>query len=217
MNALEARYSRAALLLDWRGDDLPSLKMAKADLDAFLAGAPASPQVREAKVFLARTEAAFAAGGVSKLSPPEAVVRPSAASAPPVAMAGQPPVLTQEMMQAFQNAPRTPEMQEKFSKALDDAEGALAKGQFQAALDNYKTVMPYQPESPRVRAGMAWSLFKLGKPMAERVWGVATQDPDAVAALGDALKKQGNAAEAKAVWERLAQTVPAYAPKVQNR
>ena len=64
---------------------------------------------------------------------------------------------------------------------------------------------------------MAWSLFKLGKPMAERVWGVATQDPDAVAALGDALKKQGNDAEAQAVWARLAQTVPTYAPKLQNR
>ena len=210
----DARYSRAALLLDWRGDDLPSLAAAKADFVRFLAENPSSPKAREAKLFLERTEAALAAGGVSKLSPPVAVIR---APPTPVAVAGQPPVLTKEVMEAFQNAPRTPEMQEKFSKALDDAEGALAKGQFQAALDSYKTVMPYQPENPRVRAGMAWSLFKLGKPMAERVWSVAAQNPESIAALGDALKKQGNEAEAKAVWERLAQSVPEYAPKLQGR
>jgi cytochrome c-type biogenesis protein CcmH/NrfG len=120
-------------------------------------------------------------------------------------------------MEAFENAPRTPEMEQKFAKAIEDAEHALAVGEFQTALDSYKTVMPYQPNNPRVRAGMAWSLFKLGKPMADRVWGVATQDPDAVAALGDALKKQGNATEAKAVWQRLAASVPDYASKVENR
>ncbi len=210
----DARYSRAALLLDWRGDDLASLAIAKADLERVLAEAPSASKAREAKLFLERTTAAIAAGGVSKLSPPTTVVR---APPTPVAVAGQPPVLSKEVMEAFQNAPRTPEMQEKFSKALDDAEASLAKGQFQAALDSYKTVMPYQPANPRVRAGMAWSLFKLGKPMADRVWGVATQNPESIAALGDALKKQGNDAEAKAVWERLAQSVPQYAPKLQGR
>jgi tetratricopeptide (TPR) repeat protein len=208
---VDARYSRGALLLDWRGDDVASLNLAKADFETFLREAPKSPKAREASLFLERTIAAIAAGGASKLAPPPVVVRA------PVAVADQPPVLSKEVMEAFQNAPRTPELQEKFAKALDDAEASLAKGQFLAALDGYKTVMPYQPENPRVRAGMAWSLFKLGKPMAERVWGVATQDPEAVAKLGDALKKQGNEEEAKAVWQRLAQSVPAFAPNLENR
>jgi len=211
----EVRYARAALLLDWRGDDLASLNLAKADLERFLREAPTDPKAREAKLFLERVTAGLAAGGVSKLGPPAVVIRPVATA--PVAVAGQPPVLSKEVMEAFQSAPRTPEMQAQFAKALDDAESSLAKGQFQAALDSYKTVMPYQPENPRVRAGMAWSLFKLGKPMAERVWSVATQDPESVAKLGDALKRQGNAEEAKAVWQRLAQSVPSYAPKLENR
>ena len=213
----EARYARAALLLDWRGDDLGSLNLAKADFERFLREAPADPKAREAKLFLERTTAGIAAGGTTKLGSPLPVIRPAAVPTAPVAVAGQPPVLSKETMEAFQNAPRTPEMQAQFAKALDDAESSLAKGQFQAALDSYKTVMPYQPENPRVRAGMAWSLFKLGKPMAERVWSVATQDPEAVAKLGDALKRQGNAEEAKAVWQRLAQTVPSYAGKLENR
>lgn len=213
--APDARYSRGALLLDWRGDDAAALKTAKSDFEAFLSVASSSPKAREAKIFLDRVDAAIAAGGTSKLGAPAALVR----SAPPATAAvnGQLPALSKEMMEAFQNAPRTPEMQEKFAAALDAAEAALAKGEAQAALDNYKQVMPYQPENPRVRAGMAWSLFKLGKPMGERVWSVATQDPDAVAALGDALKKMGNSAEAEAVWKRLAETVPSYAPKLQGR
>lgn len=203
----DARYSRGALLLDWKGDEVASLAIAKADFERFLKDVPASPKAREAKVFLERTTAALAAGGVSKLAP----------RAAPMAALGQPPVLTKEMMEAFQNTPRTAQMQDKFAKTLDEAEVALAQGQFQAALDGYKQVMPYQPENPRVRAGMAWSLVKLGKPMAERVWGVATQSPDAIVALGDALKKQGNEVEAKAVWARLAESVPSYAGKVQGR
>ncbi len=213
--APDARYSRGALLLDWRGDDAASLKIAKSDFDAFLGEAQSSPKAREAKVFLARADAAIAAGGTSKLGAPAPLVRSPPTA--PQAMNGQPPVLSKETMEAFQNAPRTPEMEKKFAGALDAAEAALAKGEAQSALDNYKQVMPYQPDNPRVRAGMAWSLFKLGKPMGDRVWSVATQDPGSVAALGDALKKMGNTAEAEAVWKRLAETVPSYAPKLQGR
>ncbi len=220
----EAHYARGALLLDTKGDDVPSLKLASADFAKFLADAAQSPKAREAKLFAERVNAAIAAGGVSKLPPPATVVRPSAAAgtqgtgpmmakAPPMMGSGGPPPLSQETMEAFQNTPRTPEMQAGFAKAIDEAEDALSKGQFQAALDDYKQVMPYQPENPRVRAGMAWSLFRLGKPMADRVWGVASQSPEAIDALGQALEKKGNADEAKAVWKRLAETVPNYAIK----
>jgi hypothetical protein len=50
------------------------------------------------------------------------------------------------------------------------------------------------------------------QPMADRVWQVAVNaDPAAVDKLGDALKAKGDAAGAKALWTKLAQTAPAYA------
>jgi len=48
----------------------------------------------------------------------------------------------------------TDEMQKGFEASIAVAEDQLAKGQFQEALNNYKTVMPFQPDG-RVRAGMA--------------------------------------------------------------
>lgn len=75
----------------------------------------------------------------------------------------------------------------------------------------------YQPSNPRLRAGMAWTLVRLGKPMADTVWRAAIENPDAVDALGDRLKAQGDADGAKALWTRLAETVPGYAPRLEGK
>jgi tetratricopeptide (TPR) repeat protein len=218
----DARYARAATTLDAYGDDLAALARAKADFEKFLADVPTSPRVGNAKRLLARTEDAIKAGGLSKLTisaeqvaaiAPQQVAAPNAPRQP-----GQPPQLTPEMMAAFQNAPRTPEMEDNFKKLIADAEEHLARGRFQDALDAYKQVMPYQPDNARLRAGMAWTMVKLNRqPMADNVWNVATQNPDAVAELGDALKAKGDVEGAKALWTRLKDSVPSYAPKLEGR
>jgi cytochrome c-type biogenesis protein CcmH/NrfG len=78
--------------------------------------------------------------------------------------------------------------------------------------------MPYQPDNARLRAGMAWTMIRLNRqPMADNVWNVAAQNPDAISALGDALKSKGDAEGAKAVWQRLKDTVPTYAPKLEGK
>jgi tetratricopeptide (TPR) repeat protein len=210
----DALYSRAALSLDAQGDDLAALGRAKTDFERFLQDAPTSPRAANAKRLLARTTAAIAAGGLSKLS---VTAEQVAASAPPPP-AGTPPVLTKELVDAFQNAPRTPEMENNFAKLVSDAEEHLARGRFQDALTAYKQVMPYQPDNARLRAGMAWTMIKLNRqPMADNVWRVATQNPDAVSALGDALKSKGDPDGARAVWQRLKDSVPEYAPKLEGK
>lgn len=212
----DARYSRAALTLDAFGDDVAALGRAKADFEKFLSDAPTSPRAPTAKRLLARTNEAIAAGGLSKSNvTPEQV----AALAPAQPQGGvQPPVLTKEMMDAFQNAPRTPEMEANFAKLIADAEEHLARGRFQDALTAYKQVMPYQPENARLRAGMAWTMIKLNRqPMADNVWRVATQTPDAIVELGDALKAKGDVEGARAVWTRLKETVPSYAGRLEGK
>ncbi|MBL8909803.1 MAG: hypothetical protein JNM17_03770 [Archangium sp.] len=216
----DARYARAAVTLDAYGDDVAALGRAKADFEKFLADVPTSPRAANAKRLLTRTNDALTAGGLSKLNITAEQV--AAITPQPVANAprqpGQPPQLTPEMINAFNDAPRTPEMQDNFKKLISDAEEHLARGRFQEALDAYKQVMPYQPDNARLRAGMAWTMVKLNRqPMADNVWRVATQNPDAVAELGDALKAKGDVDGAKALWTRLRDTVPAYAPKLEGR
>lgn len=209
----EARYARAALLLDTKGDDAKALAQAKADFERFLADAPTAPQAGQAKRLLERTEKAIAAGGLSKVAPEVAVAPPA-----PPRPAGMPPQLSKETMEAFQNAPRTAEMEDNFKKLVEDAEDHLAHGRYMEALGNYRQVMPYQPDNPRLRAGMAWTMVKLNRqPMADNVWNVAAQTPDAIAALGDTLKAKGDVEGAKAVWQRLKDTVPSYASKLDGR
>lgn len=220
----EARYGRGALLLDSKGDDVAALKAAKADFDRFLADYPTSPRAKQAKAFLGRIDAAIAAGGVSKVKPvakapkvdPHAEMRAQQAQAQ--GQGGQPPVLTQEMIDAVKNVERTPELAQGFNKLVDEAEEHLAKGRFQDALDNYKRVVPFEPENARAKAGMAWAMVKLNKqPMADNVWRVAGQSPEAIDALGDMLKAKGDADQAKAVWQKLADTVPPYASKLSGK
>lgn len=210
----DARYSRAALILDTKGDDVASLKLVKADLERFLAEVPTSPRAGQAKRLLERASAAIDAGGISKL--PKAVA--AATPQPEAPHPGTPPQLSPEVINAFQNAPRTAEMEQNFVKLVEEAEEHLARGRYQDALNNYRQVMPYQPDNARLRAGMAWTMVKLNRqPMATNVWNVAVQDPDAVAALGDLLKSKGDTEGARALWLRLKESVPSYAPKLDGR
>ncbi|MBL8957784.1 MAG: tetratricopeptide repeat protein [Myxococcaceae bacterium] len=212
----EARYGRAALLLDSRGDDLKALEQAKGDFTRFLADYPTSPRAKQAKALLERTNAAIEAGGMSKLAAkgPNKVaekVDPHAAQG-----AGM-PKLTQEMIDAVQNVERTPELEAGFDKLIEEAEEALATGKYQDALDAYKRVVPFNPDNARARAGMAWSLVRLQKPMAQNVWSVALQSPESLDALGDTLQKKGDKDGAKLLWQRLKDTAPQYAPKVEGK
>ncbi len=213
----EARYGRGAAILDSKGDDVAALKLAKADFDRFLADYPTSPRAKQAKAFLSRVDAAIAAGGVSKV---KVVVKEKKAD-PHAAMRGgdgQPPQLTQEMIDSVRNVERTPEMAQGFAKLVEDAEEHLAKGRFQDALDNYKRVVPFEPDNARARAGIAWAMVKLNKqPMADNVWRVASERPEAIDALADGVKAKGDGDQAKEIWKRLADTVPTYAGKLQGK
>jgi tetratricopeptide (TPR) repeat protein len=202
----EALYARGSLTLDEKPDDVNALEAAKRDLEAFLAAVPHARQSRNARALLERTSAGISAGGLSKLAP---VPSPQ----PPTG----PPPLDPATIAAFQNVPKTAEGDARFAKLIEDSESALASGRYQEALDGFKQVMPFQPENSRLRAGMAWTLVKLGKPMAENVWRVASQTPEAIDALGDRLKAQGDHENAKALWSRLAETVPGYAPKLEGK
>ena len=124
-----------------------------------------------------------------------------------------PPQLSKETMEAFQKTEITPEMQANFTRLIEDGEAKLVANKYQDALDNYRQVMPYQPNNPRLRAGMAWALVGLNRqPMADNVWRVAvTSDPAAVDALGDRLSKSGNKESARALWTKLQATAPDYA------
>ncbi|MCU0694965.1 MAG: hypothetical protein MUC96_00395 [Myxococcaceae bacterium] len=204
----EAHYARGALTLDEKPDDVKALEAAISDLDTFLSRAPQSAKARHAKALRERADAGLKAGGVSKLAP--------VAAAEPAPAPGM-PVLDQATIAAFQNAPKSAEADARYAKLIEDGEEALAKGRYQEALDGFKQVMPYQPDNPRLRAAMAWSLVKLGKPMADNVWRVATQTPEAVDALGDRLKEKGDVDGAKALWRRLAESVPQYAPKLEAK
>lgn len=211
----EARYGKAALLLDTRGNDVKSLKVAEAELERFLSDYPTSPRASQAKIFLSRVKDGIAAGGVAKVGPKARgdKVDPHAT----IKQGDGPPVLTKEMIDAVQNVERTPELEQGMDALVVQAEEHLAKGRFQEALDNYKRVVPFQPENARAKAGMAWSLVGLNKPMAPQVWSVAVQAPEAVDALGDALKAKGDEAGAKKLWAKLAESSPSYAPKLAGK
>lgn len=209
----DALYARGALTVDEKPDDVKALEGAKKDLEQFLAAAPSSRHGRSAKALLERTTAGIQAGGLSKLAP-----TPAQVAAPPMMQPPSgPPQLDQATIAAFQNAPQNAETDARFAKLIEDSEDALAKGRYQDALTGFKQVMPYQPSNPRLRAGMAWTLVRLGKPMAQQVWGVAIENPAAVEALGDRLKALGDAEGAKALWTRLAESVPGYAPKLEGK
>jgi tetratricopeptide (TPR) repeat protein len=206
----EARYGRAALLLDTKGDEPVALKQVKADFERFLKEAPSSTRAPQAKRLLERATAALEKGGISKV--PVAL----AAATPPAQV--QPPQLSPEVVRAFENAPRTADMEANFAQLIETGEDHLAHGRFDEARKSYLQVMPYQPNNPRLRAGMAWAMIRLNRqPMADNVWRAAIEAPEAVSALGDTLKAKGDAEGAHALWSRLKEAVPSYAPRLEGK
>ncbi|MCP3144296.1 tetratricopeptide repeat protein [Pyxidicoccus xibeiensis] len=210
----EALYSRSALLFETKGEDLAALKQAREGFDALVAAHPDSPRAEMAKRLSKTVEETVKAGGRKKLLATRAEdrrIRLSQAAAPGT---DAPRPLSQEAIEAVQNTERTPELEQGLAKLVEEGEEHLARGRFQEALANYTRVVPFQPENGRAKAGMAWALVGLGRPMAARVWGVAVQsDPAAVEKLGDTLKTKGDAKGAKALWEKLASDAPDYSNK----
>ena len=219
----DALYYLASILLETRGDDLAALKRVKAGFDRVAELRPMTERARWMRRLGQRVDEAIAAGGVSKLAAtarqnPHAQAglpadHPPMAAIPSQPAAVTPPQLSQETMEAFQKVERTPELLAQLAQTVETAEVHLAKGQFEDALNAYRTVMPLQPDNGRVRAGLAWAMLKLNRqPMADNVWNVAVQgDPKAVDALGERLKSLGDGAGAKAVWGKLAQSDANYA------
>jgi tetratricopeptide (TPR) repeat protein len=214
----DSLYGRAMLLFDTRGEDLKALGQVKQDLTRFLQLEPNGAKSGYVRKLLQRTEEAISAGGMMKL----AQKRDDARKAAPTSVASrpatpganqQPPPLSPEVVESIKNTERTPELQEGLAKLVEEGENHLARGRYQEALDAYKRVVPFQPDSGRAKAGMAWALVGLQKqPMADRVWSVAVgADPAAVEKLGDALAGKGDKAGAKALWKKLAETAPTYA------
>jgi len=227
-----ALYGHGSVTFDVRGDDVAALKTARKELLASAELTPGTSQASSARALAERIDKVVAAGGATKFARQQAQVRAdgrpavaAAASAPPMAAAAppqpgpmatgpaSPPQLSKETIEAFQKTEVTPEMQANFARLIEDGEAKLVVNKYQDALDNYRQVMPFQPNNPRLRAGMAWALVGLQRqPMADNVWRVAvTSDPAAVDALGDRLSKAGNKDGARALWTKLQASAPDYA------
>jgi len=232
----ETLFAHGTVLLDSKGDDLSSLRRAKADFEKYLRLSPNGQNAAEAQLLLTRVEQALSAGGITKLAQKRAEERktktPVATQTPPPPTPSAPfassggsaggasgasaGLLTQEMVDAVKNTERTPELEQGLAKLVQEGEDHLAHARYQEALDAYKRVVPFQPDDGRARAGMAWALLGLNRqPMAERVWSMAVQgDPAAVERLGDTLSSKGDKRGANALWAKLASSAPDYARKV---
>lgn len=213
----EAIFARAAILYDSQGDNPAALADAKKGFERFVVLAPESPHAENARQLVARIQQVIAAGGVTaygkkRPSPRDASSR-STGMSPETALPSA-PALSRDVLDAIQNTEQTPELEKNLLQMVDEGEEHLARGRFDEALIAYRNVMPYRPQNPRVQAGMAWALNGLKKPMAPRVWSVAVKtDPSAVEKLGDTLNSKGNAKDARALWNKLAETDPEYADK----
>ncbi|HZJ54775.1 MAG TPA: hypothetical protein VFD38_11605, partial [Myxococcaceae bacterium] len=186
-----ALYGHGAVTFDLKGDDLQALKAARKELQTSADVAPSAPQTTSARALAERIDRVVAAGGATKFARQQekarSEARPVAAAAPPMPAApmegaapppgpkasgpATPPQISKETMEAFQKVEVTPEMKANFTRLIEDGEAKLAANKYQDALDNYRQVMPYQPDNPRLRAGMAWALVGLQRqPMADNVW-----------------------------------------------
>ncbi|MGZ6134057.1 MAG: hypothetical protein ACXWK9_06335 [Myxococcaceae bacterium] len=240
-NAL-ALYGDGAVTFDVKGDDLTALKAARKELQTSVDIAPNTAQSASASAYIQRIDQVIAAGGATKFARQQEKLRaeakpvvaagpmaggpmagPMAAAPPPQAAPAAPaadgpaapPQLSKETMEAFEKTQVTPEMQANFARLIADGEAKLVANKYQDALDDFRQVMPYQPNNGRLRAGLAWALVGLQRqPMADNVWRVAVgADPASVDALGDRLSKGGNKESAKALWTKLQASAPDYASK----
>ncbi len=217
----EALFARAALLYESKGEDVKALRAAHEGFEAFLAVHPESPRAGLARQLSQFAEETAKAGGREKWKQARAEDRRIRLSQPQAhpPMAGSaaqdgPPALTQEMIDAVQNTERTPELEAGLAKLVEEGEEHLARGRYEEALGVYRRVVPFQPDNGRAKAGMAWALVGLGRPMAERIWGVAvSSDAAAVEKLGDTLMAKGDAKGARALWARLLSSAPDYSGK----
>jgi tetratricopeptide (TPR) repeat protein len=237
-SSADALFGRSALLYETRGEDLKSLQAARDGFEAFQGAHPDSPRAPLARKLSRMADDAVKAGGMKKWMASRAEDRRIRASkldltpqAPPRMaqgpMQGRPaggpmagggdntsaPHVSQETMQAMQNVEHTPELEAQLTKTVEQGEELLAMGRYDEALAAYRQVMPLRPDA-RVQAGLAWTLIGLGKPTADRVWGVAVGgNPAAVDQLGETLKAKGDVKGAKALWSKLAESAPDYAAK----
>ncbi|RKH55374.1 hypothetical protein D7V93_23035 [Corallococcus llansteffanensis] len=218
----EALFGRSSLLFETQGENLQALKSAREGFDLLVAAHPDSQRAPMARQLSQRIEETVKAGGRKKWLASRAEdrrVRLSQNTAQnmaqnPALPPDAPRPLTPEMVDAVKNTERTPELEAGLNKLVEEGEEHLARGRYQEALANYTRVVPFQPENGRAKAGMAWALVGLGRPMGARVWSVALQgDAGAVEKLGDTLLAKGDAKGAKALWEKLAQDVPDYPNK----
>ncbi|RKG81867.1 hypothetical protein D7V88_25895 [Corallococcus terminator] len=216
----EGLFSHASLVFETQGENLQALKSAREGFDALVAVHPQSPRAPMARELSQRIEETVKAGGRQKWLASRAADRrvrlsQGQAQAQVGALPSDAPrPLTPEMVDAVKNTERTPELEAGLAKLVDEGEEHLARGRYQEALANYTRVVPFQPENGRAKAGMAWALVGLGRPMGARVWSVALQgDAGAVEKLGDTLLAKGDAKGAKALWEKLSQDVPDYPNK----
>lgn len=214
----EALYAHSALLFETQGEDLQALGAARQGFDALATAYPQSQRAPMARELSVRIAEISKAGGRKKWLATRAAdrkVRLSQSTAQAAAMPPDAPrPLSPEMVDAVKNTERTPELEAGLTKLVEEGEEHLARGRYQEALANYTRVVPFQPENGRAKAGMAWALVGLGRPMGARVWSVALEsDAGAVEKLGDTLLAKGDAKGAKALWEKLAQDVPNYPNK----
>ena len=177
----DTRYALGAALLDARGTNAESRSRAVRELKAFLAAAPNSPRAPQAARLVKVAE-----------GPPESALRPEPQPAPrpaPQMPPGAPPAASDESLATF----------------YSQAEAALAAHDFERARQVYLQVMPSHPEDPRMRAGLAWTMLSLNRqPMADRVWQVALESPEAIESLAARLAERGDSAGAQALRARLA-------------
>lgn len=226
----EAMFARAALLYETKGEDVKALQAAHEGFEALLAVHPDSPRAGLAKQLSQYAEETAKAGGRERWKQTRAedrrirrsqpmAMQPSGMGGPMAGATGQPgqdgmPVLTQEMIDAVENTERTPELEAGLAKLVEEGEEHLARGRYDDALGVYRRVVPFQPNNGRAKAGMAWAMVGLGRPMADRIWGVAvSSDAAAVEQLGDTLRAKGDAKGAKALWEKLLASAPDYPNK----
>jgi tetratricopeptide (TPR) repeat protein len=214
----ESLFFRGAILFDTQGDNVPQLKAAQASWEHFLATSPDSPRAKAVKEMLAQLNQAIAVGGVSKLP------RPAEDDAPPAGTGGpSAPPLDPSAMQAMQGTEVKPEDIPAYDQILTEAATLLGAGKVDDARGQLVRVFPLVMAKPdkfpapvRARAKALMGLYMQGKgaPMAGPLLAQAAGEaPEAVDALGDGLKAQGDVAHAKALWTVLQAAPGAFAGK----
>jgi tetratricopeptide (TPR) repeat protein len=173
----EALFFRGAHILETAHGDPEKLALGRAQWEHLLKVAPDHPRAQIVRETMPRIEELFGAHEAPPMAGhPSTGGHPQVAGDSDTAPAAAPAPLAPGMAEAFQNTPMTPELEKQLAQSTTDAEAALAKGQWQDALDLFKRVMPYQP-SGRVATGMGVALRELGKPTAERVLTMAASMP----------------------------------------